>query len=110
MSEKRQAWVEPSVLRGAGEHVGPDVGFVSTLREDVSTFALRRWDGTPPLRSGAPVEVIETRPYGSVLVQEFDVAETEFLEACVDSLRGRGLAGTFADRFPPDAEKGVTWS
>lgn len=110
MSEKRQAWIDPSLLRGAGEHTGPDVGFVSTLTEDVGEFALRRWDGTPPLQSGSPVEVIETRSYGLVLVQEFDVAEMELLEAAVEVLRGRGLAGTFADRFPKGGEKGVTWS
>ena len=110
MSEKRQAWIEPSILRGAGEHAGPDVGFVSTLTEDVKDFALRRWDGTPPLQSGAPVEVIETRSCGAVLVQEFDVAETEFLEACVESLREAGRTGTFADRFPARREKGVTWA
>ena len=104
----RQAWVEPHQLRGAGD--GPVPGFVSTLTEDVSTFALRRWDGTPPMASGSVVHIVERRPYGGLLVEEFSMEQQQVLYGFVEWLRSSGRPHMVADRFPKRWSEGVTWA
>ena len=68
MREMRQVWVETNQLRGGGT---VQVGQVTTVcDDDVDTWALRRWDRSEPLQLDSVVKVVETRPYGAVLVTE----------------------------------------
>lgn len=59
-------WAEPEQLRG--ENLRP--GNVTTTRVDLTEFTLRKWDGGDPLPAGSVVTVVETRPYGSLMVAE----------------------------------------
>ena len=82
MREMRQLWVEPGQVRGEIVREGQ----LTTLVEDVATFALRRWDGGEPVTADTVVKVIETRSYGAMLVSEIPDA-AEVLEAIV-GIRG----------------------
>ncbi len=116
MREIRTVWAEPEQLRGEGLRPGN----VTTTRVELQTFTLRRWDGSDPLPAGSVVTVMETRPYGSLMVAEMSPeAQTstrgaiEAIRAEVARIRASSMAGEFAvecdrltrftDRFPePD--------
>lgn len=100
MREMRQLWVEADEVRG--EYLQP--GNVTTLRQDSSTFALRRWDGSDPVASGTVVRVVETRGYGSLLVTECEDADevAEMIENVRETVAqlGDDALQELIDRFP----------
>ena len=61
----RTVWAEPDELSGRPY----DSDFLTT-RVPLTTFALNRDRGGPPVPAGTVVEILETRPYGSLLVRE----------------------------------------
>ena len=84
MREMRQVWVEPDQVRG-GEAV--QVGQLTTIfDDDVATWALRRWDGSEPVQADTVVKVIETRPYGGMLVTE--VEDGDEVLGAIERIRG----------------------
>lgn len=84
MQGHRQVWIDPEDIGG---HV-PEVGQVYALTRPNESFALRKWDGTPPLPAGQVVTVVETRWYGSALAQETeaDALVTAAAELATDGL------------------------
>ena len=84
MRENRQVWVEANEVRGSGLRPGN----VTTLIEASDDFALRRWDGGKALPAGSPVTVIETRPYGSLLVAEMSQKDAAATLRAIEAIRG----------------------
>lgn len=71
--EMRAMWVDKDEVRG-GRYV--KAGQLTTLWDEVGEFALRRHDGGEPVPAGTVVRVLETRPYGSLLVTEVPDGDT----------------------------------
>ena len=67
MQGHRQVWIDPEDIGGHE----PRIGQMYALTRPNKSFALRGWDGTPELPAGQVVAIVETRPYGSALAQEF---------------------------------------
>ena len=61
----RTVWAEPDELSGHPY----DTDYLTT-RVPLATFAFNRDRGSEPVPAGTVVEILETRPYGSILVRE----------------------------------------
>ncbi len=105
MRELRQAWVVPTAIR-SGDTV--PVGRATTLYGDCDTFALRRWDGSPPIPANAVVVVVERRPYGLLLCREVSEREEREVRRFVEDVRLDPRFAALVARFPRPADT-VVW-
>lgn len=83
MREIRTLWAEPEQLRGEGLRAGN----VTTTRVELRQFTLRRWDGSDPLPAGSVVTVMETRPYGSIMVAEMSPEAQTSTRGAIEKIR-----------------------
>jgi len=104
MRENRQAWVHNDQVRG--EDLRP--GNVTTLRRKATMWALRKWDGGRPIPAGAVVTVVETRPYGSLLVAEMLPEEADSTRRAIEKIRAdvkRMRSSSMADEYADECRR-----
>lgn len=101
---RRTLWAEPEQLMG--EDLRP--GNVTTTRVDLTEFTLRKWDGGDPIPAGSVVTVIETRPYGSLMVAEMCHEAQASTREAIEKIRtdvANVRASVDAEEFAEECER-----